>query len=103
MSCSSDTTFQVGDKAIVTSTFTDPADNNNKVDPSVVAFKVKNPNGTQATYTYGTSSEVARLSLGVFRLEIDITMAGVWKWRSYSTGNYQGAAQGSFEVEASEF
>lgn len=103
MSCSSDTTFQVGDKVIITSTFTDPAASNALVDPSVVAFKVKNPNGTQTTYTYGSSSEADKTSTGIYTLEVNITMAGVWKWRSYSSGNFQGAAQGSFEVEASEF
>ena len=103
MSCSSDTTFQVGDKAIVTATFTDPANSNAKVDPTVVAFKVQNPNGSTSTFTYGTDSEVDNTSTGIYTLEINITMAGTWKWRSYSTGNYQGAAQGSFEVEASEF
>ena len=102
MSCT-ETTFQVGDKAVITSTFTDPAASDAKVDPSVVAFKVKNPNGTQTTYTYGTDSEAAKTSTGIYTLTVNITMAGVWAWRSYSTGSYQGAAQGSFEVEASEF
>jgi hypothetical protein len=103
MSCSSDSTFQVGDKVVITSTFTDPAASDALVDPSVVTYKVKNPNGSTSTYTYGTDSEAAKTSTGIYTLKINITMAGVWKWRSYCTGNFQGAAQGSFEVEASEF
>lgn len=103
MSCTDDTTLYVNGKAIVDAEFRNPANANALVDPTTVRFAAKDPNGTIEIYVYGTDSEVVKDAVGQYHCEIDLTAAGTWYWRAYSSGNYQGATEGSFEVEASNF
>lgn len=103
MSCTTETEIFVGATAIVDAEFRNPANSNALVDPTTVRFAVKNPNGTTTVYLYGTDSEVVKDAVGQYHCEINITASGTWHWRAYSSGNYQGAVEDSFEVAASEF
>jgi hypothetical protein len=52
-----------------TVTFRDP--NGNVVDPSTVTLYVVPTVGTSATYVYGSGTEIAKVSTGVYRASVD--------------------------------
>ena len=99
--CTSTTTFDVGDLVKLTAAFTNSA--GAASDPAGLTFKVKNPNGNVTTYVYGTDSEVVKASVGNYYVEISATLAGTWHYRFAGTGNGQAADEGSFSIETSEF
>lgn len=102
MSCETDSTLYVGAVGIGDFTFRNPS-TNALVDPSVVKVDVEDPHGVQTTYIYGTDDEIEKTSVGTYTVAINLTLGGTWYWRSYSTGNYKGAREESFEVQASRF
>jgi hypothetical protein len=65
-------------------------------DPSTVVFKVKRPNGTVNTYTYGVGTDVTRVEAGVFSLDI------TW-YRAEGTGMVKDAFENYFVVDPSRF
>lgn len=73
-------------------------------DPSVIRFKVLRPDGTQTTYTFGTDTNVVKLSTGHYACDLEATASGVWYYRVESvTGGLTGATEGAFTVPASVF
>jgi hypothetical protein len=80
--------YDVGDKARVTATF-----GSGSIDPSTVVAKVKNPLGQVTTYTYGTDAALVRSSLGVYYIDVSLTVAGTWWVRFESTGTGQAAEE----------
>lgn len=99
--CTSTTTFDVGDLVKLTAAFTNSA--GAPSDPAGLSFKVKDPNGNVTTYVYGIDSQVVRASAGNYYVEVSATLAGTWYYRFAGTGNGQAADEGSFSVEASVF
>lgn len=73
------------------------------VDPTVVKCQVYTPAEVATTYTYGVDLAVVRDSAGHYHLDVDANLSGVWRYRWYSTGTGQAAAEGSFDVPASVF
>lgn len=67
------------------------------IDPTTLICKVEDPTGTKVTYTYGSSAELTRLGLGLFKLRIAVAVAGVWKYRWTATGA-AGVDEGTFLV-----
>lgn len=84
-------TYDKGDKARVTATFTVTA-TGAAIDPTAVVAKVKTPAGVTATYTYGVDNALVRTGTGVFYVEVDLTAAGTWSVAFLSTGDGQAAA-----------
>jgi len=69
------------------------------VDPTAVTCEVKNPSGTETTYTYGTDAELSKSSTGVYILVIDTTdYSGEWRVRWRGTGTNQADIDGNFYV-----
>lgn len=69
------------------------------VDPTAVTCEVKNPLGTETTYTYGVASELTKSSTGVYIMAIDTTSySGEWRFRWKGTGTNQAAEDGNFYV-----
>lgn len=66
-------------------------------DAATVTCKVEDPTGVKVTYTYGSSPELTRVSTGVYRLRIAVSVAGVWKYRWTTTGA-AGVDEGRFLV-----
>lgn len=85
-----DTTYDVGDVATLTASFTDAA--GSAADPTSVTLTVQAPDGTQATPT-PTSSVV-----GTWTADVSVTQAGVWWYRFEGTGAVAAAAEGSLLV-----
>jgi hypothetical protein len=93
--------YDVGDLVRVTGTFTDAA--GTAIDPTTVAFKVKKPDRSITTYTYGTDMQLVKESTGNYRVDISADVKGKYKYRWYSTGNGQAAGESEFEVIKSSF
>lgn len=72
-----------------------------RINPDTITCKVKNPAGTTTTYTYPT--DVSIDLEGVYSVNVSATIAGRWYYRFESTGDGQGAAEGSFDVKAGQF
>ncbi len=71
------------------------------VDPSGVMFSWRIGEGATTTWTYGPSPQITRQANGVYRADIDTTTAvGLYRFRAFSTGTYQGADEGAFIVES---
>lgn len=73
------------------------------LEPSTVTFKFKTPAGATTTYVFGTNSQLVRDGIGQYHVDIDANQVGVFYYQWTSTGAYQGAIEGSFEVPASQF
>jgi hypothetical protein len=74
------------------------------VDPDTVTFKTHSPSGDDATYVYGTDSEVQKASTGNYTADIVPTEAGRWRfrWKTTGTGTVI-ALEGDFIVKKSAF
>lgn len=93
------TTIQldVGDRAKITATFTDPSDGT-AVNPGNASFVVKDPTGTRTTYVSGVDSEVSNPSTGVYVALIPILKQGTYYAKVYSTGTYMAAESLNIKV-----
>lgn len=86
--------YNIGDDAKLTATFLDSTGAN--IDPATVSLKVKDPTGTTTTFVYPTN--ISKVTTGVYTYTQDCTLAGLWKYRWYSTGTGKAAAEASFNV-----
>jgi hypothetical protein len=93
--------YDTGDGLRLSAAFTD--DNGDAADPTAVIFKLQDPDGEITTYTYGTDDEVVRDGVGAYHIDIDIEVAGAYRYRWAGTGVVQAAAEGSFTGRASAF
>lgn len=91
--------YDLGDLVRTTAVFTNIA--GTAIDPDVLVFKVKMPNGVTTEYTYLEDYQIVRDSLGNFHLDISAIQAGYWHYRWEATGVGQSAYEGQFVVEAS--
>ena len=69
-------------------------------DPTTVTMTLKKANQASATYVYG-SSDVERVSKGVFRLAVTTDVPGRWKHRWVGTGLVQTSDKDEFTVNQS--
>lgn len=72
-------------------------------DPGALVATTKKPDGTIATYTYGTDSELTQQSVGDYTLRVLVNMPGRWRYRFVMTGTGNVAIEGWFNVQASGF
>lgn len=91
--------YDIGDVVRVTTTFTKLGV---VTDPTTVTFRVKPPSGTLVDYVYGTDANVAKVSTGVFRVDVDVDAAGTWYVRSIGTGTAEGVEEIAFYVEPAQ-
>lgn len=88
--------FDIGDRVKLTGTFTNAA--GVLTNPTVVTCKVRTPSGTVTSHL-----DAANPSAGVFTKEIEVTEAGMWRFRFEGTGAVKAAEEGFFDVEESVF
>ena len=74
----------------------------NDYDPTTVTLKTKSPSGIDATYVYGTDSEVTRTDAGDYVGTITPDESGQWFYRWETTGGVI-ATEGTFLVQRSRF
>lgn len=94
-------TYYVGNLVRVSVVFTNSV--GTAVDPTAVKCQVRTPAGVVTTYTYGTDPEVVKDSTGNYHLDVNASTEGLWRYRWYSTGTGQAAAEGAFDIPDSLF
>lgn len=92
-------THDIGDRRKLTCEVRD--ESGALVDPVVLTFYMREPDGVLTTYDL-TDTEVVRDSVGVFHTYWDITQSGTHNWRWAASGNVGAAEETSFKVKASK-
>lgn len=90
-----------GNKRIVRATFRVPDDAGTLTDPSAVTFTARRRGDMPTPYVYLSDSEVTRVSLGIFELEI-IPAEGTWAVHVQGTGTAYAAGEIEFIAAHSE-
>ncbi len=65
-------------------------------DPTTVTFKMKEPDGTETTYVFGTDPELTNPSTGVYTVSWPITQSGIHRYKFVATGTVEQAEQLTF-------
>lgn len=80
--------------------------NGDPADPTAVTLKVKNPAGTETSYTYA-AEEITKSDTGDYYKDLTIagatTSEGVWYYRWEAAGAIVTANEGNFTINDSEF
>lgn len=64
---------------------------------------VRNPSGTTTVYHYGVNTELVKSGVGVYYIDVDLSIVGHWYYGFYSTGTAQAASvDKTFYVERSK-
>lgn len=71
-------------------------------DPTTVIATIKKPGGVLATYQYGSGPDVVKDTTGQYHVDFEITLAGLWYYRWYSTGALKASSQSYFRVRKVE-
>ena len=95
-------TYDIGDRVRLIASFTSP-DDSSPVDPDQVTVKYSSPAGATVELTYGNDPQVVRDEPGRYHVDIDVNVAGRWRFRWGGTGNNAAAAEGIFNVRESYF
>lgn len=75
-------------------------------DPTNVIFGMIEPDGTEVNHTYGVDDELVKVSVGIYKEEINVDQEGLYEYRfrgSGASGTINEAAEGRFEVLVSSF
>lgn len=69
-------------------------------DPTTLTLKVKYPDGTSDTYTFGVDVIIVKDSVGNYHADVPIDQAGRWAYSWTGTGAATFAEGGRFRVYA---
>ena len=89
----------IGDLVRITGTLTTAA--GAPVDPSTLVAKVKAPDATITTYTYGTTAYPIKSAAGVYYVDVTPNQVGEYWYQFLSPGTGQAMDEGMFRVKAS--
>lgn len=92
-------TYDIGDVVRCQATFTNSA--GTALDPTGLTFKFKTPAGVVTTYTYGVDGQLLRTTTGVYYVDLNVTIDGIWHYRFDGTGSGQGASENRFYARES--
>lgn len=98
------TSYDTGDVVRFSANFTDPFSTptaNDPIDPAVVKFDYKKPDGSVTSLTYLTDADLIKESTGVYRVDLELDAPGLWTIRFYSTGTGQAAEETEVIVQQS--
>jgi len=74
------------------------------LDPSVVRVTYQTPALVETTKIYGTDAEVIRDGIGRYRIDIDVSAAGLWYYKWFSpSGVLVTADETHFIAKATQF
>ena len=85
--------YQRGDLVRTTATFTNLG--GTATDPTTVTATVTNPAGSATAYVYGTDAALVKSATGVYYVDVDANLAGLWASRWVGTG---AVTQADFET-----
>lgn len=91
--------FQDGDKVRLSAAFTDIDEAAS--DPGGVLCKVREPDGTVTTYTYGTDAALVKDSTGNYHVDFLTAQAGKHRYGFYGLSSGQAVAESEFRVQPS--
>lgn len=86
-------TYDIGDVSRLTCLFTQNAV---VIDPGTVNLKVTAPDGTSVSYAYPAT--IGKDSVGVYHVDVAITLTGTYRYRWVSTGTGAGAEESWLQV-----
>jgi len=93
-----DNTYDVGDVVRVLGTYRSTA--GAVGDPTVVRVKYRAPGSTMVTFTFSTGgTDITKVSTGVYRSDVQVNTAGVWRYRWDSSGALRAAGEKQFRVK----
>jgi hypothetical protein len=72
-------------------------------DPTTVVVLVRTPAGVETTYTYGSSTELTKVSAGVYKLTLTLNQPETWWFRAKGTGAAEANTEISQYVSPSHF
>lgn len=90
-------TFLIGDSAEPTCRFSVAGV---LTDPTTVTLKVRDPAGTETTYTLAGAT-VTKASTGVYYRDVALSVAGRWVFRWLGTGTVPAAVESALDVAPS--
>ena len=69
-----------GSTVVITGTFTDSM-TGELADPIALQFKLRLPDATTETFTYGVDDEIVRTSTGKYRYSLPLLLEGTYRWK----------------------
>jgi hypothetical protein len=93
--------LNVGDAVLIDASITNTVVGS-LADPSSLAFTVNSPADVSTDYIYGVASEVTRLSLGEYRLRLELAESGTYRFR-ITTDTPNAVEDGSLFVSPPSF
>lgn len=92
-------TYDRGDKVRLKATVRDSA--GALVDPTSIVLRVRDPGQALGSPTLYSGGSIVKDSVGLYHCDVDVNLAGTWRYRWESTGGAIAAEEGEFEVRAS--
>lgn len=71
------------------------------VDPGGVVLKIRKPDQTLTTLTYGIDLALVKAATGDYYADVLLNQAGHWHWRYEVSSPHTGVAEGSLRVTES--
>lgn len=93
--------YDIGDRRKLVCEVRD--EDNVLTDPTVLTFKMLEPDEVETEYVYGTDAEVVKDSTGIYHVYWDCTQQGVHYWRYEATGTVVAAEEAHFYIRESKF
>lgn len=95
------TTYALGATARLRGIFKD--EDGVPADPTGITVRVLPPNGVIASYQFSVNPVVVREGPGVYTVDVSLNQEGRWRYRWEGSGDNATAAEGTLDVEATEF
>jgi hypothetical protein len=90
-------TYDIGDRVRLAATFQDL--NSNLADPTTITLTIKKPNQPAVVYAYALSPALLiRDSVGRYHVDLDLHIAGTWKYKWNGGGAIIAAEEGRIFV-----
>lgn len=89
----------IGDKAIVSNTFSTVA--GVATDPTTIVLEYKKPDGTTTSKTYPDT--IVKDGTGVYHIDITMDQAGEWRAKWTGTGSLIAASETNWTINPSAF
>jgi hypothetical protein len=97
----SDVTYDVGDRVRLSIEVRDLEGSGTPlIDPDTLVFKMKEPDDTVTTYTFGVDAQLVHDGVGEFHVNWDAAQSGVHWGRFAASGNVGAAEELGFKVRS---
>ena len=99
VTCNTANQYLVGNSAVITVNITV---GNVLTDPTELQITIENPDKTIiTTYVYGVTTDIIKVSTGIYKIIIDLEEVGIWRYRWSSNSPNTGAVEGVIVVNPS--